>query len=298
MRKSLRKISAAIAGCALAMALTVGAVPNSAYAATKPQSTKAGVKAGKAKFDPDGTYHAYLGFQQQTTWVFRDAWFNPNTGRDGKDLGDLDYNSLLKSGDNGTEQVEGTKVTDAEITGNGTYTIGVSGINGALEDSDGTNNVISLIYASTDIPLSAIEDGTVKVTDVKLSIDGKEAFSGEPYINEDTKLLKLYQFDCVNTYQNEGYENPSILTPKDSIEITFTISGFNTDNPNATGADASSDASSSSSSTDTSSAASSASSTSSTDSESGSSTGTVAVVVVVAVVVIAGVVVYIKKKKN
>ena len=50
MRKSLRKISAAIAGCALAMALTVGAVPNAANAAVKPQCTKDGEKAGKAKF--------------------------------------------------------------------------------------------------------------------------------------------------------------------------------------------------------------------------------------------------------
>lgn len=290
MRKSLRKISAAIASCALAMALTVGAVPNAADAATKPQSSKAGVQAGKAKFDPDGTYHAYFGFQQQTTWIFRDAWFNPSTGLDGKDLGDLNYNGLLKSGDNGTEQVEGTTVTDAEITGNGTYTIGVSGINSALADSDGTNNVISLIYASTDIPLSAIEDGTVKVTDVKMSIDGQEAFSGDPYINEDTKLLKLYQFDCVNTYQNEGYENPSVLTPKDSVTITFTISGFNKDNPDAVEATPTPAADTSASST--------ASSSSSTDSGSGSSAGTVAVVVVVAVVVIAGVVVFVKKKKN
>ena len=61
MRKSLRKISAAIAGCALAMALTVGAVPNAANAAVKPQCTKDGEKAGKAKFNPDGTYHAYFG---------------------------------------------------------------------------------------------------------------------------------------------------------------------------------------------------------------------------------------------
>ena len=44
MRKSLRKISAAIAGCALAMALTVGAVPNAANAAVKPQCTKDGEK--------------------------------------------------------------------------------------------------------------------------------------------------------------------------------------------------------------------------------------------------------------
>lgn len=292
MRKSLRKISAAIAGCALAMALTVSAVPNAADAATKPQSTKAGIKAGKAKFDPDGTYHAYLGFQQTTTWIFRDAWFNPTTGRDGSDIKNLDYNGLLKSGDNGIEQLEGTTVTDAEITGNGTYTIGVTGLNGALPDVDGTNNVISLIYASTDIPLSAVEDGTVKVTDVKLSIDGKEAFSGDPYINEDTKLLKLYQFDCVNTYQNEGYENPSILTPKDSVNITFTISGFNKDNLDAVEATPAADTSSSATSS------SGTTSTSNTDSDSGSSTGTVAVVVVIAVVVVAGVVVFVKKKKN
>ena len=160
-------------------------------------------------------------------------------------------------------------------------------------DVDGTNNVISLIYASTDIPLSAVEDGTVKVTDVKLSIDGKEAFSGDPYINEDTKLLKLYQFDCVNTYQNEGYENPSILTPKDSVTITFTISGFNNDNPDAVEA---TPAAADTSSASTSSAG--TTSTSSTDSGSGSSAGTVAVVVIIAVVVVAGVVVYVKKKKN
>lgn len=47
MRKSLRKISAAIAGCALAMALTVGAVPNAANAAVKPQCTKDGEKQVK-----------------------------------------------------------------------------------------------------------------------------------------------------------------------------------------------------------------------------------------------------------
>lgn len=293
MRKSLRKISAAIVGCALAMALTVSAVPNTADAATKPRSTKAGIKAGKAKFDPDGTYHAYFGFQQQTTWMFRDAWFNPTTGRDGSDMKNLDYNGLITQGDDGMGNLEGSTVTDAEITGNGTYTIGVTGINGALPDSNGTDNIISLIYASTDIPFSAVEDGTVKVTDVKLSIDGKEAFSGDPYINEDTKLIKLYQFDCVNTYQNEGYKNPSILTPKDSITITFTISGFNNDNPDAVEA---TPAAADTSSASTSSAG--TTSTSSTDSGSSSSTGTVAVVVVIAVVVVAGVVVYVKKKKN
>ena len=289
MRKSLRKISAAIAGCALAMALTVGAVPNAANAAQKPQCSKAGEKAGKAKFNPDGTYHAYFGFQQKDTWIYRDAWFNPATGLNGTDIKDLDYNGLLQNGDDGTKQVEGAKVTDAEISGNGTYTIGVEGINGVLAESDGEKNVISLIYASTDIPISAIEDGTVKVTDVKMSIDGKEAFSGEPYVNEDTKLIKLYQFDCLNTWQSEGYENPSILTPKDSIQITFTISGFSKDNPNAVAATPTPAADSS--------ASSSTSSTSSTESNGGTNTTAVAVVVV-AVVVVAGVIVFVKKKKN
>lgn len=287
MRKSLRKISAAVAGCALAMALTVSAVPNAADAATKPQCTKAGLKAGKAAFDPDGTYHAYFGFQQQTTWIFRDQWFSPTLGLEGTELAGNDYTSILKSGDNGVEKLDGT-VTDAEITGNGTYTIGVTGLNGCI-DSDLDANPISLIYASTDIPISAVKDGTVKISDVKMTVDGREAFSGEPYTNEDTELVKLYQFDCTNTYKSDQFENPSLLAPTDSIQITFTISGFNNDNPDAVAATPTPAA-------DTTSAADSSSSEAADD--GGSSTGTVAVVVVVAVVVIAGVVIFVKKKKN
>ena len=288
MRKSLRKISAAIAGCALAMALTVGAVPNAANAAVKPQCTKDGEKAGKAKFNPDGTYHAYFGLQQQNTWIFRDQWFSPTLGVKGTDLAGNDYASILQSKDGKVLKMDGT-VTDAEITGNGTYTIGVTGLNSCI-DTDLDANPISMIYASTDIPISAIKDGTVKISDVKMSIDGKEAFSGEPYTNEDTELVKLYQFDCTNTYKKDQFENPSILCPSDSIQITFTISGFTNDNPNAVAATPTPAADSS--------ASSSTSSTSSTESNGGTNTTAVAVVAVVAVVVVAGVIVFVKKKKN
>ena len=188
MRKSLRKISAAIAGCALAMALTVGAVPNAANAAVKPQCTKDGEKAGKAKFNPDGTYHAYFGLHQQNTWIFRDQWFSPTLGVKGTDLAGNDYASILQSKDGKVLKKDGT-VTDAEITGNGTYTIGVTGLNGCI-DTDLDANPISMIYASTDIPISAIKDGTVKISDVKMSIDGREAFSGEPY----TRIQSLLNF--------------------------------------------------------------------------------------------------------
>ena len=189
MRKSLRKISAAIAGCALAMALTVGAVPNAANAAVKPQCTKDGEKAGKAKFNPDGTYHAYFGLQQQNTWIFRDQWFSPTLGVKGTDLAGNDYASILQSKDGKVLKKDGT-VTDAEITGNGTYTIGVTGLNGCI-DTDLDANPISMIYASTDIPISAIKDGTVKISDVKMSIDGREA-SQESLIQ--TRIQSLLNF--------------------------------------------------------------------------------------------------------
>lgn len=288
MRKSLRKVSAAIAGCALAMALTVSAVPNTASAGV--QCSKQGEKAGKAKIDLDGTYHAYFGMQQQGVWIFRNSWFEPTLGKDGTNLEKNSYDSILKSGDNGVETIEGPTVTDAEINGNGTYTVSVEGLNSQLGDEADTANVMSLLFVSTDIPSSAIKDGSIKISDVKMSIDGREVFAGEPYQNADAEEWGLFEFDCVNTYQQDGYENPSVQVPKDSVKITFTVSGFNKDNPNAVeatptpAADTTSDAASTDTSSET--------------EDKGSSSTTIAIVAVVAVVVIAGVIVVVKKKKD
>ncbi len=288
MRKSFRRLTAGFAACTMALALATAVVPTSALAGVK--CSDAGKKAGKADIDSDGTYHAYFGFQQSDSWVFRDAWFNPDTGLDGAKLEDpTQFNGLLQSVDGKTETVEGT-VTDAEIAGNGTYTVGVSGIDASKLNTDVTT--VSMLYMSTDIPSSAKD--TIKISDVKFAIDGVDKGSVEPYVNADAEEWGLLEYDVINTYQQDGYENPtSMAIPQDSITITFTVSGFNYDNIAATGDTSSATSGSDAAGTDANSAT-----TGSESSSSGMSTGVVVAIVVVAVVVVAGVVVVVKKKKN
>ncbi|MCI7062656.1 MAG: hypothetical protein MR965_10760 [Lachnospiraceae bacterium] len=290
MRKTLRKVAATASAIALAIAVTATAVPASVSA--NPPS-KAGKKAAKAEFDADGTYHAYFGFQETGTWIFRDEWYSTTLGIDGSDMkgAKLDFNggTLFQSKDGKTSAVEGTKVQDAEIKGNGTYTVGVSDLNDCLNTNGDADTKVSMIYVDTDIPMSA-KDNPVKISDVKLTCDGKEiSIPSDPfYPSEYTDESGLLRFDPMNSYQKDKGEyadSPDMtLVPKDSIQITFTVSGFNSDNPDAVaGAD---DASSASSDVNT---------TSDTAASKKSSPVVPIVIVVVVVAVVA--VVVVKKKK-
>ncbi len=292
MRKSLRKIVASVSAVALALTLAAGIVPNTASATDT--CSKAGEKAGKAKINLDAPdYHAYFGFQQTGSWIFRDTWYNPDTGLNGpslKDAGLTFEGSMFQSGDNGLTKFSKTVVTDANITGNGTYSIGVTGIDGQL--STLPDDKISLIYVSTDIPSSA--EDTIKFSDVKLTLDGADVtIPAELYVSSDAKEHGLYRLDIVNTYQTDGYESPSLIAPRDSMKITFTVSGFNADN-----ADASATIEGEATPAPTADATSATSESGKTSESSSSSTTAVVVVVVVVVVVICGVVVVSRKKKN
>lgn len=301
MKKSIKKLFAVASASLMALTLAVTAVPGTADASG---TSKAGKKAAKAEFDPNGEYHAYFGIQQEKSWIFRDEWYNPETGLGGtswKKTDGLAYedNTLYKSGDDGLEKVEGTTVTDAVIKGNGTYTVGVEGLNGVMSDAESSDQaVMRMVYVTTDIPWTA-KDNPVTISDVKLSLDGMdqvlpaEVFYPEEYIQGDCAVIR---FDPFNLYQKENgpYPDcPSILTPRDTVQITFTISGFANDDPDAVAATpepapaADDDANSSSSSDST--------------SESGGGIGTgaiIAIVVVVVIVIIAIVVVAGKKKRD
>lgn len=295
MRKSLRKLIAGVATCSLALALAAGIMPNVAEAV---DCSKAGKKAAKAELNLDTPeYHAYFGFQQTGSWTYRDAWYNPASGLDGTSLSAGDYNTLFTDGGNAT--VDGVTITDAVIKGNGTYSVGMSGINGAIPADDGADTKTSLLYVSTDIPSGAI--GTLSFTDVKLIVDGAEIAlpSPEPYVNADAQELGLYQFDLVNTYHPEAYTSPSILAMNDSVEIQFTVSGFNTDDPDAVLAEPTEEPTEEPSqepaTSDTENNT--GSSTDSSKEDSSSSTTTIVIVVVV-IVVIAGAAFFLMKKKK
>lgn len=286
MRKTFKKVAATLAACTMAFALAAGVVPSAVDASV--QCSKAGKKAGKADVDLAGTYHAYFGFQQTDSWVFRNAWYDPELGLDGKFKDDASYDQMLTSLDVSDPVPVGGTVTDVEIKGNGTYTVGVSGLDATKLNSDASK--ISLLFASTDIPSKAVKDGTITFSDVKLSVDGVEKWSGEPFTNVDAEEWGLFQMDIVNTYQNEGYESPSIMLPTDSLEITFTVSGFDNDNPEAV--------EEKEEPADDGNAAAPTENVNNEDEKSGSSAAPI-VIAIIAVVVVAGVVVVVvKKKKN
>ena len=298
MRKSLRKLIAGVATCSLALALAAGIMPNVAEAV---DCSKAGKKAAKAELNLDTPeYHAYFGFQQTGSWTYRDAWYNPASGLDGTSLSTGDYNTLFTDGGNAT--IDGVTITDAVIKGNGTYSVSVTGLNGAIPADDGADIKTSLVYVSTDIPSGAI--GTLNFTDVKLIVDGAEIAlpSPEPYVNADAQELGLYQFDLVNTYHPEAYTSPSILAMNDSVEIQFTVCGFNTDDPDAVLAEPTEEPTQEPATSDDSSATSdtennAGSSTDNSKEDSSSSTTTIVIVVVV-IVVIAGAAFFLMKKKK
>ena len=301
MRKSFRKVFATAAAGAMALALTLSSA-QSASAIT----SKAGEKAAKAEFDASGstTYHAYFGFQQKESWIFRDEWYSDTLGIDGSSFADTDYTydcgKLLQSGTDGLTAFDGTQVYDVEITGNGTYVVGVSGLANVL-DTD-PNSIVSMIYASTDIPMTAL-DNPVTISDWKLTIDGMEqALPADVYFpSECTDVSGLVRFDAVNTYQQEKGDYPDcpvISTPQDSIWITFTVSGMDTDNAEATGVIPGTETEDT---TDDATSATSATSAADTDSDStsgGMSTTTIVVIVIVAVVVIGGVIFVVTKKRK
>jgi len=294
MRKSLRKLAAVITACSLSLVMAAGIMPNMAQAASASLSD-AGKKAAKAKPELDAPeYHAYFGYQQQGSWTYRNAWYDPGSGKD-SDYSTGSFDTLMTDG--GNQALEGPVITDAVIKGNGTYSVSLTNIGGAIP-ADDTSNITSLLFISTDIPSKAME--TISFSDVKLLVDGAEIpLPDELYVDTDAEEAGLYQLDLINTYHKESYEGPAIMMVNDSIEIQFTVSGFNVDDPDAVIAEPTEEPSSDAASTssEASSNASSSGSTESGDESSSGGSSTVVIIVIVAVVVIAGAVVVLRKKK-
>ena len=169
------------------------------------------------QFDPKGTYHAYL-LLQTPNWTFRDAWNSAN-GIDSDKFGNFIYG-------NETNEKYGL-VTDAEIKGNGTYTVSVTDFGSIFADDFKTGNqdYFNILGVSTDIPVN----DTVKITDVKLVVDGSTRHTyKEAYLNpDDTEFLTVL---VQNRWNDDVKEISYYPTPATSLEIKFTVSGFDYDN--------------------------------------------------------------------
>ena len=239
--------------------------------------------------DLDGKYHASLGIQTATVlWAQHMAYYDKTQN---KTFGTDEADKLI-SESNGEKKVHDGTFTDVEIAGNGTYTV-------KLEDADFAGETcISQLHIATDIPVN----DKIKFTDVTATIDGKKVLSfdegwmenEDPYIQggEVVVLLNHWREELIKVVQSQGKSEDAdngytLLTGsgKESIEVQFTVAGFNYDNPDAVAATPTP-------------APTVAADTSSSNSSNSIPAGAVVAIVVVAVVVIGGIVIACVSRKG
>ena len=215
-------------------------------------------KKKKASFDPNGKYHATLGIQTCTNLWLTHMGYYEKSQNSYYNTGNADNLMYTDKETNKDTAATGT-LANAEIAGNGTYTVKLEGLD-AMNETD-----ISQLHIATDIPLN----DKVKFTDVKASINGKEILSfdegipenEEPYLQGGLVILLLnhWRAELVKEVAAKGLSESAesgwkLLqgTGDESVEITFTVSGFDYDNPDAVATDEapSSDNQASSSETD------------------------------------------------
>ena len=178
------------------------------------------------KFDNSATYHAYFGFQTPK-YSFRNAW-NDDYGLDFKDDTGMDYFHQVTGWDteNNALVMPGS-FTDAEIAGNGTFTVSVSGLDFG-EDEFATQEYFNILMLSTDLP----NTGEVTISDIKFNVDGQD-IAVTPVINPDD--LEYMTMLIQNIWNKDVKEIAYYPVPPKEMSITFTVSGFDHDDPNAAG---------------------------------------------------------------
>lgn len=162
------------------------------------------------------SYHAYLGVQEPTGWSFRNAWNDPTYGLGATGEDGMVYFDQVTGWDGSTALDKGGEFTDAEITGDGTYKVSLTG------DFDfGAAEVFSVLFVSTDIPL----DAGVSVTDVKVIMDGQTKYTfDEAFLSPDDK--EYVNILCINQWNSDIAELFGYVMPTSSVEIEFTVSGI------------------------------------------------------------------------
>lgn len=233
-------------------------------------------------FDPNGEYNVYFGVQT-AAYSFRNAW------NDSYGLGTPEFDQI--TGWNGNDEVVRTgTITDAVIKGNGTYTVSLTGVDFA-DDAE----TLNLLFLSTDIPL----DSDAKITDITVKMGGKKVYDfEESYQDPDTKdYIKTLLINTYNDAFNGENEFAYTLSAGMDIEVTFTVSGFAYDNPDAVPSGDTTPVETTAASTTQ--AANQATTTAGADaaSQGGVSVGVIIAIVAAVVVVAAIVVVAVKKKK-
>lgn len=150
--------------------------------------------------------HAYLGIQTEV-YTFRNSYSDSSYG-----AATEHFNTLIKWGEDDEIIDTGATFTDATITGDGTYSVGVSGYDFSADSSK-----LNMLFVSTDFPYY----NTTKISDVVVKCDDTEIPVDNPVIMaDDTGNMYI---ELVNIY-NTDLAPLNYTMPKDSFTIEFTIS--------------------------------------------------------------------------
>ncbi|MBQ5320144.1 MAG: hypothetical protein J6K17_13715 [Oscillospiraceae bacterium] len=161
-------------------------------------------------------YNAYLGIQEPTGWSFRNKWNDPTYGKGVTADDGMVFFDQITGWDGSTPLDKGGEFTDAQITGDGTYKVSLTG------DFDlGAAEALSLLFVSTDIPL----DAGVSVTDVKVILDGQTKYTFDEYF-QDPDEKEYVNLLCINQWNSDINELFGYVMPTSSVEIEFTVSGL------------------------------------------------------------------------
>ncbi len=179
--------------------------------------TAAEAESAQPSYDENGVYHAYFGVQTPT-WIFRNSHDDATYG---KDSGCFDQLGFI----DGEWIAQGGTFTDAEIAGNGRYTVGMTGydFSGTFQDQAilGADGLFNLLFVSTDLPMN----DNIVLSNVTLKMDGKEIVTqAEAFLDADSKEVK--KILLANIWNNEIEALPYYAAPTQSIEISFDVSGF------------------------------------------------------------------------
>ena len=163
------------------------------------------------------TYHAYIGVQTQN-FTFRNAWNEASYGLGvTADDGTVWFDQLT-GWDGPTALDKGGDFTDVEITGDGTYTVGVKNFD------FGSDEYLNLLFVSTDIPL----DCGATISDVKIKMDGSTVYTfDDAYLSPDEP--SYLQPMAINIWNDDLGKQDGLfgyMMPTSSIEIEFTVSGL------------------------------------------------------------------------
>ena len=165
----------------------------------------------------EGTYHAYIGIQS-ASYSFRNAWYEPSYGKGVTGDDGMVYFDQITGWDGPTAVNKGGVFTDAEITGDGTYTVSVTDFDFGADES------LNLLFVSTDIPL----DAGITISDVKVIMDGNTKYTfDEAYLSPDA--TEYVEPMCINIWNDDLGKADGLfgyMMPTSSVEVTFTVSGM------------------------------------------------------------------------